>query len=200
MCPAVRWGRTGPARCATVTASGGWAFVFTVSFFLLQTRSLRIVYECELRDCLSPDEAKQSDDASTSDHNNITWPVYARLTDGQLIGCDVIVSAVGVTPAGAAFARMCDVPLALADGGIRVDEHMRTSVDGVFAAGDVCTPAWTYSPTWMHMRLWTQARQMGVHAARCMVDAGAQMDICFELFTHSTRFFGYKVSGVTVGK
>lgn len=47
------------------------------------------------------------------------------------------------------------------------------------------------------MRLWTQARQMGSYAAKCMWASlsGEEiyMDFCFELFAHATRFFGYKV-------
>ena len=49
------------------------------------------------------------------------------------------------------------------------------------------------------MRLWTQARQMGAYAAKCMVAAHSgtladlMMDFCFELFTHVTKFFNYKV-------
>lgn len=47
------------------------------------------------------------------------------------------------------------------------------------------------------MRLWTQARQMGSYAAKCMwaAQAGEEiyMDFCFELFSHATKFFGHKV-------
>ena len=47
------------------------------------------------------------------------------------------------------------------------------------------------------MRLWTQARQMGAYAAKCMVahtqETSITMDFCFELFAHVTKFFGYKV-------
>ena len=38
---------------------------------------------------------------------------------------------------------------------------------------------------------------MGAYAAKCMVThtqgAAIAMDFCFELFTHVTKFFGYKV-------
>ena len=69
------------------------------------------------------------------------------------------------------------------------------------------------------MRLWSQARQLGAHAAICMWShAGEQpsfschhgdftcdntvgqpvmRDFCFELFAHITKFFGYKV-GVAI--
>ena len=47
------------------------------------------------------------------------------------------------------------------------------------------------------MRLWTQARQMGAYAAKCMVahsdGEDISQDFCFELFAHATRFFGFKV-------
>ena len=47
------------------------------------------------------------------------------------------------------------------------------------------------------MRLWTQARQMGSYAAKCMWAAKTgekiYQDFCFELFTHATKFFGHKV-------
>ncbi|VDL73290.1 unnamed protein product [Nippostrongylus brasiliensis] len=72
---------------------------------------------------------------------------------------------------------------------------MRTSVRDVYACGDVCTPEWS-SPSvyWKQMRLWTQARQMGDFSARSMMANGEiETDFCFELFTHTTTFFGYKV-------
>ena len=49
------------------------------------------------------------------------------------------------------------------------------------------------------MRLWTQARQFGSYAAQCVhtawLDNGSSkdLDFCFELFTHATKFFGFKV-------
>lgn len=47
------------------------------------------------------------------------------------------------------------------------------------------------------MRLWTQARQMGWYAAKCMAAAtlgdSVDMDFSFELFAHVTKFFNYKV-------
>lgn len=48
------------------------------------------------------------------------------------------------------------------------------------------------------MRLWTQARPMGGYAGLCMVASLTNqepplLDFNFELFTHVTRFFGFKV-------
>jgi len=39
------------------------------------------------------------------------------------------------------------------DGGIEVDGCMRTSVADVFAAGDVCTAAWTHSSYWLQVSI-----------------------------------------------
>lgn len=54
------------------------------------------------------------------------------------------------------------------------------------------------------MRLWDQARQMGHYAAKCMAADmtgqldDIQMDFCFELFAHVTKFFDYKVKPVLI--
>ena len=54
------------------------------------------------------------------------------------------------------------------------------------------------------MRLWTQARQMGLLAGKSMVTSNTntspenfkdqdEPDFAFEIFAHVTRFFGFKV-------
>nr|XP_054932854.1 pyridine nucleotide-disulfide oxidoreductase domain-containing protein 1-like isoform X2 [Dermacentor andersoni] len=84
------------------------------------------------------------------------------------------------------------------DGGILVDRHMRSSLAGVYAAGDVCTAGWEPAELWFQRRLWTQARQMGHWAGTCMaahwsVEPDPLADARFDLFSHVTRFFGYRV-------
>lgn len=37
------------------------------------------------------------------------------------------------------------------DGGLLVDEKMRTTVKDVFAAGDVCSPGWPLAPHWFQV-------------------------------------------------
>ncbi|XP_069618874.1 pyridine nucleotide-disulfide oxidoreductase domain-containing protein 1 isoform X1 [Ranitomeya imitator] len=124
------------------------------------------------------------------------WPVYAELTNGKIYGCDFIVSATGVFPNIEPFISGNDLDVG-EDGGLKVDDHMRTTARNVYAAGDVCSAGWTPSPHWQQMRLWTQARQMGWYAAKCMsADRRGDtidMDFCFELFAHVTKFFNYKV-------
>ncbi|MEE6477385.1 hypothetical protein FKM82_011496 [Ascaphus truei] len=129
------------------------------------------------------------------------WPVYVELTNGNTYGCDFIVSATGVVPNVEPFIGGNNFDLA-EDGGMKVDEHMHTSLQDIYAAGDICSASWTHSALWQQMRLWTQARQMGCYAAKCMtadtLGESIEMDFCFELFTHVTKFFNYKV--IILGK
>jgi len=124
--------------------------------------------------------------------------VYVKLSNGEVIGADFIVSATGVTP---------NVPFKIVgkhtldtskDGGIKVDDQMLTNLKDIYAAGDVCTPTWEDTVTWFPMKLWTQAWQMGAYAGKSIandLNMGDPLliDICFEHFSHVTMFFGYKV-------
>ncbi|NWU94071.1 PYRD1 protein, partial [Upupa epops] len=129
------------------------------------------------------------------------WPVYVELTNGKIYGCNFIVSATGVVPNVEPFLPGNDFAVG-EDGGLKVDKHMRTSLPDVYAAGDICTASWEPSPVWHQMRLWTQARQMGWYAAKCMAAEASgepvDLDFSFELFAHVTKFFNYKV--VVLGK
>lgn len=116
------------------------------------------------------------------------------LSHGELILADVIISAIGVDPA------VEWVPKGITkgdDGGIVVNKDMRTNVSNIFAAGDACTANFdsSFAPHWFQMRLWTQARTMGVWAAHSMLGIGDQtgIDVGFEVFTHATRFLGKKI-------
>ena len=142
--------------------------------------------------------------SSTSDQtkgSSPDWPVYIQLTNGKIYGCDFVISATGVTPSSALFQNQVNFDLA-EDAGIKVDDHMRSSVEHIYAAGDVCSASWEPATHWMQMRLWSQARQMGAYAAKCIVADSSRetipQDFCFELFAHVTKFFGYKV--VLLGK
>lgn len=141
-------------------------------------------------------EVKSVHAASTEESES--WPVVVELTNGKKYGCDFIVSATGVSPNSETIAIEGGGAFELAsDNGIKVNWRMETNIRDVYAAGDVCTASWTPAQHWFQMRLWTQARQMGMYSARCMVDSlhnqSPVQDFCFELFTHVTRFFGYKV-------
>ncbi|XP_077026362.1 pyridine nucleotide-disulfide oxidoreductase domain-containing protein 1 [Tamandua tetradactyla] len=167
---------------------------------------------CEVKKIYLQEEfriLKKKSLAFPKDHHNKTskttdeetWPVYVELTNEKIYGCDFIVSATGVIPNTEPFLHGNNFDLGQ-DGGLKVDDHMQTSIPDIYAAGDICTASWQPSPVWQQMRLWTQARQMGWYAAKCMAAANLgdtiDMDFSFELFAHVTKFFNYKV--VLLGK
>lgn len=161
-------------------------------------KGVHIEYSCEVSQLLTPSEFSQRSlaDSSSSLQCGTDWPVYLLLSNNKCFGADLIVSATGVIP----NADTIEVPqLAVApDGGILVDRYMRTSLPGVYAAGDVCTAGWERAELWFQRRLWTQARQMGHWAATCMATHWTAQpdplaDARFDIFSHVTRFFGYRV-------
>ncbi|XP_033888769.2 pyridine nucleotide-disulfide oxidoreductase domain-containing protein 1 isoform X1 [Acipenser ruthenus] len=169
-------------------------------------------YQCEISQIYQQEEftklmktplafPEHGSDQTESTADKELWPVYIQLTNGKTYGCDFIVSATGVIPNTEPFVRGNNLEVA-EDCGLKVNEHMCTSEPDIYAAGDVCTTAWEPSSLWQQMRLWTQARQMGWYAAKCMaadtLGQSIEMDFCFELFAHITKFFNHKV--VLLGK
>ncbi|HMM85822.1 FAD-dependent oxidoreductase [Azohydromonas sp.] len=59
-------------------------------------------------------------------------PLRARLSDGQWLECDLVISATGVKPA-IGFLEHSEVKCLQ---GVLTDEHMQTTVPGIYAAGD----------------------------------------------------------------
>ncbi|XP_024150419.1 pyridine nucleotide-disulfide oxidoreductase domain-containing protein 1 [Oryzias melastigma] len=165
------------------------------------SRRVSVEYQCEVVKIYTPEELLHSAEQTLKPESAGSWPVYIQLTNGKTFGCDIIVSATGVVPNTDPFLPGNSFALA-EDGGLQVDDHMMTSEPDIYAAGDVCTACWEPSPLWHQMRLWTQARQMGCYAGRCMaarfLSEPVEMDFCFELFSHLTTFFNYKV--VLLGK
>lgn len=136
------------------------------------------------------------------------------LTTGTHLACDLVVSAVGVQPNTEwTRSRFCSGPLLAleADGGIRIDESMRSSLEGVYAAGDCSTLV--FSPAylaanghtsddrpclWFPLRLWSHAKTLGLYAARALssifdTELAELGGFNFMLFAHTTTLFGKKV-------
>lgn len=132
---------------------------------------------------------------SISKHD-VDFAVCVELTNGTKVYCDFVVSATGVDPYKTFNIEDDSLRLG-SDGGVFVDELMKTSVDSIYAAGDVCFAGWEHSEFWHQMRLWTQARQMGMMAGKSMVAAlnkeEIYQDFCFELFSHVTKLYGFQV-------
>ena len=184
-----------------------------------------------LEDCYQPFESQDDHDllrrvtqssqvrgqGQGSDHR-----FSVATSTGAIIQCDCVVAAIGVVPC----TQGCEGLVRDEDGALRVNELMQTSDPHVYAAGDCCT----YSPAagallqrgktpWFQMKLWAQARVMGVYAAQCIneransllvssksvfrsdgseyegmeTSESARNDWAFHLFAHVTNFFGMKV-------
>jgi 3-phenylpropionate/trans-cinnamate dioxygenase ferredoxin reductase component len=88
-----------------------------------------------------------------------------RLSDGRVLECDFVVVGIGVQPrTGLAAEAGLTV-----DNGILVDEHLRTSAPGVFAAGDVANARHPFYGEAIRVEHWANALHQGPAAARAML-------------------------------
>ncbi len=88
-----------------------------------------------------------------------------KLDDGTLVTADVVIVGIGVTPA------LDYLPATgiVSENAVPVDSCLRTSWDGIFAAGDIA--AVPYAPISRRIRVehWAVAQRQGQHAARAML-------------------------------
>lgn len=187
----MRYGEVGDTHTPTSGAALGpdWHTLFSLTGTTKELpKAVTIHYATEV----------QSIDTHTTHSSD--FPVEVRLSNGESIECDFVVSATGVVPYRN-FTADTEFEVA-SDGGLVVNELMQTSIPGVYAAGDVAHAGWDVSAHWFQMRLWTQARQMGAMAGKSMSAAynnePVYADFCFELFGHVTQLFGYQL--VLLGK
>ena len=151
--------------------------------------SLDIIYEDEVDDI-------------TYDRESDTSPVVITTKKGHRVCCDLVGIAIGTTPKPPELLNST-LELNPQDGGIEIDDQMRTSVGSIYAAGDVVScNKWPSSKLWFQKRLWTQARQMGFYAGRCMLchlnNSSPSLYFNFDVFSHCTTFLGHKL--ILLGK
>jgi 3-phenylpropionate/trans-cinnamate dioxygenase ferredoxin reductase component len=95
-----------------------------------------------------------------------------RTSDGRQVDCDFVVVGIGVEPRTALAA---DAGLAISNG-ILVDEHLRASAPGVFAAGDVANAVHPFYGEPVRVEHWANALNQGPAAARNMLDQVSAYD------------------------
>ncbi len=88
-----------------------------------------------------------------------------RTSDGRELECDFVVVGVGVEPRTGLAA---EAGIAVNDG-ILVDDHLRTSGPGVFAAGDVARAHHPFYGQGIRVEHWSNALNQGPAAARAML-------------------------------
>ena len=93
---------------------------------------------------------------------------------GLTVECDAVVVGAGVRPDTMLAER---AGLEVGDGGIVCDSKLRTSVEGIYAAGDCCGYDSVVHGRRIHVEHWDVAMQQGMHAARNMLGAGADYDV-----------------------
>lgn len=113
------------------------------------------------------------------------------LKSGDFIPCDTVIVAIGVRPA-ASFLKGSGVEV---NRGIVVDNGMRTSVEDVYAAGDVAEAADFFSGEKNPMPIWPDAYIQGEIAGTAM--AGGEKRYEGGLAMNSIEFF--KVSTISMG-
>jgi 3-phenylpropionate/trans-cinnamate dioxygenase ferredoxin reductase subunit len=95
-----------------------------------------------------------------------------RTLAGHVVDCDFVVVGVGADPqSGLAAQAGLDV-----DNGILVDEHLESSVPGVFAAGDVANAFHPFYAERVRVEHWANALNQGPVAAKSMLGRVATYD------------------------
>lgn len=116
-----------------------------------------------------------------------------ELDDGTRLATDLVVAGVGVTPR-VALAEAAGLRV---EGGIVVDDHLRTSAPDVYAAGDVTRypDPWTGEP--VHVEHFVAAQRQGQAAARALLGGGPYRDVPFFWSQHydlALRYVGHASS------
>jgi NADPH-dependent 2,4-dienoyl-CoA reductase/sulfur reductase-like enzyme/nitrite reductase/ring-hydroxylating ferredoxin subunit len=95
-------------------------------------------------------------------------PDQVELDSGETVAADLVVMGVGVRPRTA----LAEAAGLRVDNGVMVDALMRTSVDGVFAAGDIARYPEARLGELVRIEHWVVAERQGQAAARAMLGVG----------------------------
>jgi 3-phenylpropionate/trans-cinnamate dioxygenase ferredoxin reductase subunit len=92
---------------------------------------------------------------------------------GLAIECDAVIVGAGVRPDAMLAQR---AGLAVEDG-VVCDSRLRTSADGIYAAGDCCSYDSVVHGRRIRVEHWDVAMQQGMHVAREMLGEGGDYDV-----------------------
>src|SRR6185436_561320 len=95
---------------------------------------------------------------------------------GKLIEGDAVVVGAGVKP-DVMLAQKAGLEIDDDNGGIRCDATLQTSVEGIYAAGDVCSYDSRVHGRRLRVEHWDVAMQQGMHAAESMLGEERDYDV-----------------------
>ncbi|HSF27095.1 MAG TPA: FAD-dependent oxidoreductase [Actinomycetes bacterium] len=96
-----------------------------------------------------------------------------RLTGGEVVPADAVIIGVGARP----NTRLAEAAGLAVDGGVLVDEWLRTSDPDIYAAGDIASVAHALIGERVRVEHWANANDQGLAAGRSMAGAGAPWDV-----------------------
>ena len=118
-----------------------------------------------------------------------------RLSDGTRIEADAVIVGAGITP-NISVAEAAGLTI---NNGIRVDQHLRTSVDDIYAAGDVANAFHPVLGRHIRVEHWANALHQSQIAARSMLGENVAYDRLPYFFTDqyemSMEYTGYVEPG-----
>jgi 3-phenylpropionate/trans-cinnamate dioxygenase ferredoxin reductase subunit len=118
--------------------------------------------------------------------------VNAVLTkSGLAIECDAVVVGAGVRP-DAMLAQRAGLEV---DDGIACDSKLRTSAEGIYAAGDCCSYDSVVHGRRLRVEHWDVAMQQGMHAARNMLGDDADYEVVPYFFSDLADWAGLEYVG-----
>ena len=119
--------------------------------------------------------------------------VRAVVTESGLsVECDTIVVGAGVRP-DAMLAQRAGIEVG--DGGIACDSKLRTSAEGIYAAGDCCSYDSVVHGRRIHVEHWDVAMQQGIKAAANMLGAEEDYDVVPYFFSDLADWAGLEYVG-----
>jgi 3-phenylpropionate/trans-cinnamate dioxygenase ferredoxin reductase subunit len=122
--------------------------------------------------------------------------VAAVLTkSGLAIECDAVIVGAGVRP-DATLAQRAGLEV---DDGIVCDSKLRTSAEGVYAAGDCCSYESVVHGRRLRVEHWDVAMQQGMHAARNMLGEDRDYDVVPYFFSDLAEWASLEYVGPAVG-
>jgi 3-phenylpropionate/trans-cinnamate dioxygenase ferredoxin reductase subunit len=113
---------------------------------------------------------------------------------GKKIEGDMVVVGAGVRP-DVMLAQRAGLEIDQDDGGVRCDETLQTSVEGIFAAGDICSYESPVHGRRLRVEHWDVAMQQGQHAARAMLGDAKPYEVVPYFFSDLADWAGLEYVG-----